>query len=480
MPVSPALAARRALVSVLLALALTYALTLGVVKDSPDAEVSAAYKKVLRKAHPDKGGSTADAQRLQAAKEAWDKAKAASRPGRPRQQKSETPGSSSKPSGSLEPADLEGSRKKDFRIHATAVLLTYNGVVDLDQWRRFVALVESKTKAWKLKNWCATLEANKAGNLHIHLMLQFTRQVDCTRRTFAFEGLLPNAEPNDLLGNGFCRKKMQESVNRGMFYCWANKLGTQCDEAGALCMAGDYEPCWTDAVKSYAVRGRWPEDLWKAYKLSSEQWEEYLYLCRDGVVSRKRNLEEVRSNHAAKTRQKELEAQIKRIRGNKALFKEWPKVPAAEIWLQIFLTDQIRYPILLVQGHTSTGKTEWAKSLFKNALELKVGPLEHFPEKMRSFRRGEHDAVILDDVRNLQFVVNHQEKLQGKYDAAVEFGSTPGGMCAYFHNLFQVPFVVTCNYSTLHLDYLDKDDWLSCKTNRVLVQWPPSQAAAPQ
>ena len=42
-----------------------------------------------------------------------------------------------------------------------AVLLTYNGVVDLQQWRRFVAFVRENIQPWGVKYWCATLEANK-------------------------------------------------------------------------------------------------------------------------------------------------------------------------------------------------------------------------------------------------------------------------------------------------------------------------------
>ena len=48
---------------------------------------------------------------------------------------------------------------------------------------------------------------------------------------------------------------------------------------------------------------------------------------------------------------------------------------------------------------------------------------------MRKFVSGVTDGLILDDVRDLQFVVDHQKKLQGKYDCTVEFGSTAGGTC---------------------------------------------------
>ena len=36
---------------------------------------------------------------------------------------------------------------------------------------------------------------------------------------------------------------------------------------------------------------------------------------------------------------------------------------------------------------------------------------------MRQFQRGVHDGLVLDDVRDLDFLVSHQEKLQGKHDS---------------------------------------------------------------
>ena len=92
-----------------------------------------------------------------------------------------------------------------------------------------------------------------------------------------------------------------------------------------------------------------------------------------------------------------------------------------------------------------------------------------FPDGMRAFKRGVHDGLILDDVGDLAFVTDHQDKLQGKYDAAVEFASTQGGTCAFTKYLFAVPIVVTANYSTAHLDYLENHDWLGKELNRVVV-----------
>jgi hypothetical protein len=49
------------------------------------------------------------------------------------------------------------------------------------------------------------------------------------------------------------------------------------------------------------------------------------------------------------------------------------------------------------------------------------------------------NGLILEEMRDLQFIIDHQEKLQGKYDALVEFGSTPGGVCAFKKDLCRHP-----------------------------------------
>ena len=187
------------------------------------------------------------------------------------------------------------------------------------------------------------------------------------------------------------------------------------------------------------------------------------------MVARKRNLDACREKEEQDAARGELEARAKRIRSMPTLFKDFPEIPAATAWKARFSEDALRYPILVVLGPSRSGKTEWAKTLFENPLELKVGALTHFPEGMRAFNRKRHDAIVLDDVRDLAFVANHQEKLQGKYDSLVEFASTQGGTCAYTKDLFAIPVVVTINFSTLNLSFLESHDWLGNSENRVVV-----------
>ena len=162
---------------------------------------------------------------------------------------------------------------------------------------------------------------------------------------------------------------------------------------------------------------------------------------------------------------------VQRIKCTPSLWKTFPEVPAATAWKHRFTQDALRYPILVVLGPSRCGKTKWAKSLFQNPLELKVGTWAHFPDAMRAFDRKRHEAVILDDVRDLAFLANHQEQLQGKYDTRVEFASAQGGTCVYRKDLFAVPFVATVNYITANLPWLESHDWVGNPENRVVVSF---------
>ena len=83
-----------------------------------------------------------------------------------------------------------------------------------------------------------------------------------------------------------------------------------------------------------------------------------------------------------------------------------------------------------------------------------------------------HDAIILDDVRDLAFLSESQEKLQAKYNAITEFGTTPSDEYAYHHYLFRVPIVVTINRDTKNREWLEpgKHDWLGNERDRVVVE----------
>ena len=73
MPTSAVNDAKHRFVSELLRLGKAHTLFISVKKNSDDIAISAAFKAVARKAHPDKGGSNVDMCDLLSAKQAWDK-----------------------------------------------------------------------------------------------------------------------------------------------------------------------------------------------------------------------------------------------------------------------------------------------------------------------------------------------------------------------------------------------------------------------
>ena len=458
---------KRALVSLLLHLAGVYGVTVSIARDSSDKDVVTAFRAVSRRVHPDKGGAVEDSQGLNRARDLWEQLrKNKGHKGRPASS-AQVPAAT--PSAAVLPLATD---KEQYRLRASAGLFTYQGLQDLDHWRQFLSFVRLHLKRWGVRYWTATLETNADEMLHAHVMLEFHKENNRSLASFVFDGLRPNVAPHDLLGDGWCKKRMRASIDRGHFYVWANKVGTQRDEKGELCVAGNYAPCWAEEKCKYQVLGSWPEKLWKCRKLSHQVYEQYLFDCRDGIPGRKRNFEAVREHERVRAEQLEIAANTKRLRSNPKLFQAFAVFPEAALWLSLFREDRVRYPVLVVLGPSFSGKTEWAHSLFQNPLELKVGTLTVFPERMRLFDRQVHDGIILDDIRDMAFLTDNQEKLQGKYNAAISFAETAGGTCAYSRYLYRVPVVVTANYSTQNLDYLHKHDWLGNASNRVVLEFP--------
>ena len=354
MVVTQAQIARRALVKVLLSLASVYAVILSVTRESNDADVLTGYRKLIRKVHPDKGGKKEDCQRLQSAKDAWDAAKqGAKQAGRPRSDdraRDNHTGAQAQDAG-MDVADPDKVLKA-HRIQSKAVMLTYNGVVDLAQWHRFVVHVQANFRSWGVKYWCCTLEVNSKGKLHIHMMVQFQRLKDRDSRCFFFESLKPRVDSNDLLGEVWSGRKLQGSIDRGFFYYYADKIGTQRDEAGSICFAGNYAPVWDSSSPfHYCVRARWAQSLWKARKLMHAVYEDYLYKTGDdGIIGKKRTLDVCVQREEQETEAKEMAAVVSRVRSNKELFRPFPNVPQAQTWLECFRKDALRHPIMVVLG----------------------------------------------------------------------------------------------------------------------------------
>ena len=148
MPCSAVLRLKRAFVSVLLSLAVAYGVAPDINRDSDDDAILQAYRRVVKKVHPDKGGNKKKFQALQGAKEEWDKARQAARPaGNP-----ELSGGKLVPSNAA--LSARSAQSRQYRISAQAVLPTCCGKWSLPLWAAFVAWVRSQLAPWTVRSWC--------------------------------------------------------------------------------------------------------------------------------------------------------------------------------------------------------------------------------------------------------------------------------------------------------------------------------------
>ena len=146
MPVSARNCAKRSFVTVLLSVASTYSVKVKVNRDSKDKDLLGAYRQVVKKAHPDKGGDKAKFQRLQAAKEAW-AAECQKFP------KVGAPFASADDLVLSKPGFAPGPQ--GVRVRGQSVLLTYFGTWSLTLWRAFLAFVRTVLLPWSVLRLCA-------------------------------------------------------------------------------------------------------------------------------------------------------------------------------------------------------------------------------------------------------------------------------------------------------------------------------------
>ena len=66
--------AKRVLVALLKSIAAVYSLTLSLTRESTDAEIQSAFRKVSKKAHPDHGGKKEHQAALNTARDTWEDA----------------------------------------------------------------------------------------------------------------------------------------------------------------------------------------------------------------------------------------------------------------------------------------------------------------------------------------------------------------------------------------------------------------------
>ena len=113
-----------------------------------------------------------------------------------------------------------------------------------------------------------------------------------------------------------------------------------------------------------------------------------------------------------------------------------------------------------------------------------MGGAKNFLIEMEHDMAKESEVVFLEiqlraAQRKVKFLREHQEALQGKYDALVEFGSSATGMYSYSLDLYRLPVMVTINNDTKNLQLLQTDDFTSKREHVYLLSFSGRPGESP-
>ena len=332
-------------------------------------------------------------------------------------------------------AKESGEKKKKYEMRGLCHMMTFHGLfLTLALFADFVAWIKRSIHSWGVKYWSATAEEcpKTAGRIHYHLFLQFYKAIEWTSNeclwfTTAFGTSKPNVQDNYLatIDNiQYNKKNARGAINRsilgGHFYVVMDKIGSLASET-------NFHP-WVD----YSPDSRRLDGWLQQGKLTREMWLYYRSKCVTGFSHALADFDAVVKFENRK-READMEAFIestrKRVMANPSIFVRYPPVAAVENWKELFpkdpsdtTKDRARYPFLVIIGQSGLGKTDWAVSLFKKPFVLRIGKTTQWPSHFRSYDFFENDAIILDDVRDAQFLCDFQHILQGKWNDAETFG----------------------------------------------------------
>ena len=248
------------------------------------------------------------------------------------------------------------------------------------------------------------------------------------------------------------------STQHGHFYVQVKKQGT-------VYATTNYPP-WTGV---WSPEAWWVTSLWKTHKLDHDDFLALSAQLRDGHAQRKTQVEAVIATETfykhAKEQQAALEALAQRELPVKPLHHD------IERWMMHFEELDDRYKFLVLCGPSRTGKSRLARSLYGYSRTLVVDILNADHPNLKSYRRGHHRAILLDEMKSPAFIVNNKKALQSHIDGA-ELGHSPTQQYVYNAFLWRTPFIITTNnFDLTSLSATDRD-WVLANSVAVCISSP--------
>ena len=352
-------------------------------------------------------------------------------------------------------------KRREFRLRGTSFLFTFNWDFFGREFPDGTAAPADATALWRLwRTWKKmkkkelgvvrsthtleeSLESALPGRVHLHWKVDLAEAIDHrTTCAFAFHGVRPDARTTfgTDAEHGARGANQRAASNRGHFYVWAPKIGT-------LCVGTNWHP-----FADYRVNGRWAEDLWGDHKLDHDTYEGLSLRIRRGHATRKRDLDQVRSEEkAARVDQciVEVDAALSQL---KAPFKVFKQVTA---WEDTFLKLDFRWRILVLCADSASGKSTFAESLFQLPYVITVEDASHLD--LKEFDREKFDGIVLDNVNSWGQILSWRAILQAR-NAKSKGGQSGTNMYAYTQYLFGVAIIATVDLDAPDAFLVDKQN----------------------
>ena len=380
----------------------------------------------------------------------------------------------------------EAQKRKECVVAGNYVLLTYMGgpltlpcsepaalhgggiaalVAALQQTASVKTLVQECTKfvgtltaqkkvqrfAWALEVCPRTYEAEGKVRIHMHLALIRHPALRNAISSFAFGACIPCANrcvPTQ-------RDKKASGPASVMFYC-------QVDKIGQLHSAGSHSP-----FHDYHINPEWITNLLQANKIT-ESTARRLYVqgCKN-VVHHLQNLDRI----VAERQQLALQSRIALVQTSCAAgmqaFKDVPLV--RERFLPHFQSIKPRYPFLVLEGPSKTGKTSFAKHITGDPTEVLEVNCANCPEPdLRDFDCNVHRAILYDEA-NPQLVLSQRRLFQSP-TCLLDMGCSQTNCHKYQVFVSGTMMIVCSNTWSEQVDQLEHEgdaEWL--QSNSIVV-----------
>jgi len=302
-------------------------------------------------------------------------------------------------------------------------------------FKRFLSFMEQRRLKSRFKFFSVQLEVSpevwREGRVHFHCYWSYpTESMIGAPIDWRFAGSVPL-----IVSNKQHKRAGEKACNHGHYYCQADKVGWVMRQT-------NYEK-----GKMFPVKLAWVSELRALNKVSKQAFvKEALHAKASRTMGVLRDVAQQEAAIAALRQEEEAAAVQLAIRGGLRPFRvvpevvEWQRqyVPASEGGPRDTLG---RFKFLVLNGDSCTGKSRFARSLFKNPYVVQC---QGVPEPdLRNFSREDHGSIICEEAC-WRMVAGNKWALQAQ-DESVWMAQTRCQIASYQVWLWAKPIIVCCN-----------------------------------